>query len=144
MNLNQFAIKIDRSANLMPKSENAHVRAVFLLVDQAVVLATPVDTGRARSNWRASNNAPISTTIAPYAPGNRLGLGEGANAAAAMAQARAAAAARKSGETMYITNNLPYIELLNANYSPQAPSRYVEQAIQAGLVAAAKRKFVVP
>lgn len=133
MNLRDFSIKVQRMGTGFPRAANAHFRRCFLAVDQAVVISTPVDTGFARSNWRASVGGPASSTISPYSPGNRLGRGEGANAAGAMSQAKAVAAARQPGQTMYLTNNVNYIGKLNAGSSAQAGPNFVERGIVAGL-----------
>jgi hypothetical protein len=113
---------------------NYIVQAVAIEVDQALVMATPVDTGRARSNWIASLGRPRRSVIGPYAPGKKLGLGESGNANAAMAQARAVITARTSnGQAVYITNNVPYIGDLNAGRSPQArPAGFAQRASQVG------------
>jgi hypothetical protein len=112
--------------------------------------ATPVDTGRARSNWRAvagpgSLGRTPTNTLAPYAPGRKLGLSETANASAAkaaVAKAIQTAAndilavrglkgrAGKAPPTARIFNNTSYIGMLNyAGSSPQAPPLFVESAL---------------
>jgi hypothetical protein len=105
-----------------------------LAADQAVVLATPVDKGRARSNWLVELDAPARTTIEPYVPGEN-GNTSGPNTAAALAQGQATIAGyngdRNSG--IAISNNLPYIGRLNAGSSRQAPAGFVEKAVQAAV-----------
>lgn len=112
---------------------NKVVRKTALAADREVVLATPVDTGRARSNWLVSLGSGREDTIEPYAdlgshtdPSKKS---ETANASAAMAQAAGVVAGRKEGQDIYITNNLPYIELLNSGSSAQAPAHFVEKAV---------------
>jgi hypothetical protein len=111
------------------------VRKCALIIDGAVVLATPVDTGRARSNWQVSANSPITTTREPYSPGSQLGKGEGANARAALQQGQQVIANYKGGTpdaAIYIANNLAYIGRLNAGSSKQAPAAFVETAVMQG------------
>lgn len=101
------------------------VRKVALAVDAAVVLATPVDTGRARSNWQVDlNRAPDGTLPEPASPAE--------GAARATAEAKEKAAAYKTGDVLHITNNLPYIGRLNEGWSAQAPAGFVEEAALAG------------
>lgn len=114
--------RVNRNANLL-------VRRVALVADQALVLGTPVDEGRARSNWLVSVGQPRRDVIEPYSPGKGLGIGEGSNAQGAINQARAAIAGQKDGQAIYISNNLPYIEPLNNGSSAQAPAGFVEMAI---------------
>ena len=111
---------------------NSAIKKVVIAVDQAVVLATPVDRGPARSNWQVSLGQPKTNVISAYAPGDKLGVGEQANAAGALDQGRAAVAGRQEGQDVYIANNIPYIGKLNDGSSAQAPVNFVEQAVLAG------------
>lgn len=110
------------------------VRATALAVDQAVVVATPVDKGRARSNWLVELDAPARTTVEAYAPGEG-GSTASANTAAALAQGGATIAIYNGdhNRSIAISNNLPYIGALNSGSSLQAPAGFVEKAIQAGV-----------
>lgn len=117
------------------------VRKCALAIDGAVVIATPVDTGRARSNWQVENNGPNPTTIQPYSPG-REGSTGGANSRAAIEQGKAKIAAYKgsaSGGSIHITNNLSYIGRLNNGSSKQAPAGFVEKAMLIGINAIKNR-----
>ena len=110
------------------------VRMAALAADQAVVMATPVDKGRARSNWIVQMNAPARATIEAYAPGSGGSTGA-ANAAGALSQGQAVISGydgdRHSG--IVISNNLPYIGALNNGSSRQAPAGFVQKAIQAAV-----------
>lgn len=98
--------------------QNTHnmVRIAALAVDRKLVFRTPVDTGQARSNWLVGINAPTRQTEGVESPG------------AAIARASATIRASKPGDTIYISNNLPYIGELNRGKSRQAPPGFVEQA----------------
>ena len=111
--LNGFARRMKIRGAQVESGVNKAVQKVALAIDQAVVLATPVDTGRARSNWQVSLIVPILSTREPYAPGRSLGLSESANARAAIGQAKAIIPARKPEQEIHITNNLHYISDLN-------------------------------
>jgi hypothetical protein len=106
-------------------------RMTALLIDQMVVLGTPVDTGRARSNWRASVGTPLGGVIEPYAPGRKLGLGEGANAAEALNQASVVINSARSGDPIYISNNVHYIGKLERGHSTQN-REFVKRAVARG------------
>jgi hypothetical protein len=110
------------------------VRKVALVVDSVVVLATPVDTGRARSNWTVTLDNAAEGVREPYSPGEGLGTGEGANAQAALNQGMATVAQYRSSNnsSIHIANNLPYIERLNDGSSAQAPAGFVQKAVQQG------------
>jgi len=108
-------------AKLVDKIKNDHVKKVVLTalnVHQRIVQKTPVDTGRARSNWLASIGSPATGTV-------------GASPSLTV-QARRVFNNKSVpfGTNLYIANNLPYIERLNQGYSKQAPMHFVEMAIQ--------------
>lgn len=73
---------------------------------------TPVDTGRARSNWLPSIGTPRSDTTENLSGSTEI------------------ASNYKLGQKIFITNNLPYIKRLNEGHSTQAPSGYVELTVQ--------------
>lgn len=89
-------------------------------------LGTPVDTGWARANWVPSVGAPAIMDAANKEP------------SAADIAARQKIAERGGNELLswqptdgaiFTTNNVPYIEPLNAGHSPQSPRGFVQNAI---------------
>lgn len=133
--LRQFAGRIRVMGKRIEKNADAMTRKVALAVDSAVVIATPVDTGRARSNWQVNLGSPADGTREAYTPGAEGSTG-GANAQAAIDQGRAEIAKYKGGSAIHITNNLPYIGRLNDGHSAQAPAGFVEKAVLVGVAAA--------
>lgn len=131
MNLREFSQRIGIIGTTVAENSEKLVRKVGLAVDASVVIATPVDTGRARSNWLVRLDVPTDATIAAYFPGKEKSTA-GVNAAAAIDQGKATIAGYRTGQTIHITNNLKYIGRLNNGYSAQAPAAFVEQAVQAG------------
>jgi hypothetical protein len=91
---------------------------VALGIDRRLVMETPVDTGQARANWLISINTP------------RFDTGPPMTAAAALVLAKSAISAARSGDTVYISNNLPYIAALNRGRSSQAPAGYIQNIIR--------------
>ena len=137
--LNEFTRRIRARANTLGDNLTKTVRRVAITADAALVLGTPVDTGRARSNWIVALGAPASQVIEPYSPG-KAGSTEGANTQAALDQGESVITDYVAGQDMeiHITNNLPYIQRLNDGYSAQAPANFVETAVMEA-VAAARR-----
>lgn len=109
-------------------SDNADrlVRRCALAIDATVVLATPVDTGRARGNWQVEIGSPASGVTDSLDPSGAGAVREGKGVIESYK-------GDKNG--IYITNNLPYIERLNQGWSKQAPAGFVEEAIQVGVSA---------
>lgn len=122
--LKTFVRRIKLRARKIEKNTDTMVRKVILAVDQAVVLATPVDTGRARANWQPTLGDPATGTLPePKSSGAGLQMAlEAANRIAAMYKGG-------QGSVVHITNNLEYIEYLNQGSSTQAPANYVGTAI---------------
>lgn len=147
MSLGDFARRINILARDVDKNINDTVKRCALAIDQTVVLATPVDTGRARSNWRVSLGEPIRTVIEPYSPltggSDPSKIGENSNATAALAQGREVISRRKPEQEIYISNNVNYIERLNAGWSAQAEAGFVQQAIIDGAAAILSSKVVL-
>lgn len=86
-----------------------------------VVQKTPVDTGRARSAWNLTYDAPVDFEGAEFGQGGS-GAGQAANAAIARNSAALATRASRPFETVYISNSLPYIQRLEDGHSRQAPA----------------------
>lgn len=132
MNLRQFSIRIRRLGSNVETNAVKLVRKVALSVDSTVVMGTPVDTGRARSNWQVEIGKPARGTVEAYAPGKEGSTG-GQNAQIALALGAGVIATYKGGESIHLTNNLPYIGALNRGHSAQAPSGFVETAVLDGV-----------
>lgn len=130
-----LAIRLTERAKTYQKKVDELQRQVALVVDSALVLATPVDTGRARSNWITTTGKRANYSVLPYAPGENLGIGESANASATMAQAREALKSHASGEAIFLTNNVRYIGDLNQGTSPQAPKNFVQIQVRSAVKA---------
>jgi hypothetical protein len=104
-----------RAAELkITQASEKTVRATALQLFTQVIERTPVDTGAARGNWRtAINQAPIGTV-------ERTGSGP------ALSEVNLAAARFTLADTIYLANNLPYIERLESgDWSRQAPQGMV-------------------
>lgn len=118
---------LKKAGNTIAENADRLTRRCALAIDAAVVLATPVDTGRARANWQVEIGSPASGTVDPTDKSGQAALDAG----------KKVIEGYKSGDAIYITNNLPYIERLNDGWSAQAPAGFVEQAINVGTAAIA-------
>lgn len=123
MSLRAFSRRIRRIGRNVERRADEVVRETALVVDQAVVLATPVDTGRARGNWQVGIDTAVTDARDVLDPSGAGTIAEGA----------ARVAGRRSGQTIFISNNVPYIGRLNEGSSSQAPAMFVEQAVAAGV-----------
>lgn len=96
-------------------------RATALAVYGKLIETTPVDTSRARSNWWMDIN--IASTVVRDADN----ASSGGSQSLKVSQSETLLA-----DTIYITNNLPYIRRLDEGYSQQAPAGMVAQSVQYG------------
>ena len=91
-----------------------------------VIAGTPVDTGRAMNNWNLSIATPDRSVTEQ---------GGVVNAVQTIKQTGALGelASLKPFQTVWISNNLPYIMELEEGHSRQAPNGWVERAVQTNL-----------
>ena len=134
--MTQLSKRMQKYSVAVEAAVNKIVQKTALLVDQVVVSSTPVDTGKARSNWLPSLGGPRNGTIPPYVPypsyADPVKFGESGNAQGAIDAARLVVGARsKSSEDIYIRNSVHYISDLNDGNSRQAPAGFVQMAVQA-------------
>lgn len=93
------------------------VRASALSVGASLVQRTPVDTGRAKANWVPGIGSVSTKTTGDI------------NAEAALGAINQALQTWKPGQTIYITNSLPYIKRLEDGWSKQAPAGMVRLTV---------------
>lgn len=131
--LGEFGDNMIRMSVRVEANVNRKVRRLALLILSELVIQTPVDTGRARSNWIVGlGGPPDAINEDPYVPGEG-GSTDAANANAAIAAGTAAVSDREPGQTIYLSNNAPYIEKLNQGWSAQAPAGFIQAAVQHGV-----------
>lgn len=110
------------------------VKRAALAADTAVVLNTPVDTGRARGNWLASIGAPRA---------EELGVEGGQTGATAQVQAEQEVRRWKLGMgPIFLVNNVPYILRLEQGHSKQAPQGMTQFAIAAAKLQLRKARLL--
>jgi hypothetical protein len=129
MAFQRFANYMRRVARGVVERSDLLTRRVAITALEDLVRGTPVDKGVARSNWRVSLNAPTTGVIPAYAPGRHLGIGETANASAAIGAGRAVIAQVREGQTIYISNSIPYLEKLRNGHSLQQPRDWVNTSL---------------
>lgn len=92
-------------------------RAICSELFKSVVMDTPVDTGRARGNWQITTGSPNRNITDRLSPGFSSVVSQELQNLGAL------------GDTVYMTNNLPYIEGLEYGSSGQAPSGMVRKNV---------------
>lgn len=110
-----MALAFDRQIEAFAKKANISIdraiRGTSIKLFSAIILASPVDTGRFRANWQASNERPASGEVNGFAdPVNKV-----------TTYINGAPFANE----FTLANNLPYAYKLEFGYSDQAPQGMV-------------------
>lgn len=112
----EFEGDLDKFAKQVGIDYDTVVKRVAFDLFTRIVQKTPVDTGRARASWNISIGEPVFTV----APDNQPAMTEADIRAKA---SRMLAAGRKLTEPVWITNNLPYIIVLEEGGYPINPKK---------------------
>ncbi|NNC01893.1 HK97 gp10 family phage protein [Corallococcus exiguus] len=111
----RFSKQVQAFVKATEARANEVVRKTALGVLANVVTASPVDTGRFRGNWQVGiGDRPAGTVDAEDKDGSAVVSREGAKLEGVAV-----------GETVFITNNLPYARRLEFGWSQQAPKGMV-------------------
>ena len=127
-NLNDLAISLEKKAKAIDKAASKVAIDTALALVRELVNHTPVDTSAALSNWQVSLDSAKFNFINPYVPGD-FGYTAAASSAQALGVAIGVLGKKKPGQTIFISNNAPYIRDLNSGTSKQAPAGFVESAV---------------
>lgn len=90
----------------MAQSE-AKIKKAFIGLSTDIIMDTPVLSGRLKNNWMVSKNIPSNETTSET--GNQ-------------SINRVSSFSFKLGDTIYLTNNLPYALRIEYGYSKKSPN----------------------
>lgn len=124
----QFEKNMGRIGAGVAANADETMRRVAIAATQTVIVATPVLSGRARSNWLASLGSSRVETVEP--------LGDGAAATQPAIDAATTVIRSYDGDRdrdIRLGNSLPYIDPLNQGSSAQAPAGFVRLSVQAAV-----------
>ena len=116
-NLNEFNADLSKFGEAVEKAPCLLLRKIAVGILKRVKEMTPVKIGRAKGNWFPSVGEP-SSEINLDARGDN---------------GKRFPAKVPDFPVLWITNNLPYINKLNAGSSTQAPANFVEIAVESEL-----------
>lgn len=143
-NLSDLARRLTLLAGNGPDgvSERANAAAIFVATQIVVdlVQSTPVDESTALSNWQVGLGDRPAVPLPAYVPGH-AGSSRAASIAETIAAATRILREKRPGESVWISNVLPYIRKLNDGSSSQAPAGFVERSELIGRKALQTAKF---
>lgn len=122
---------VDTFAKGIEAGMDAAVKAVVEAGVEVIADQTPVDTTRAVSNWQVTIGGPAGGEVPPHVPGSVGGSGASAARSVTKSRGRTAMAAYKGAKAAYITNNVPYIGVLEYGDAKHRPSGMVAKGLQA-------------
>lgn len=129
-NTGTLTVDLNKILNKSMTNASQIARAIALELEARVVQKSPVDTGRLRGNWNVGINAP-----------NMAEQGADISGMESNARALGALSSFKLGDSIFITNNLPYTHKLEfglygdgpktmGGYSKQAPQGFIRITYQ--------------
>lgn len=104
-----FDLSLDHFAKKVQLAPGTITKQVAFDLFGCIVRKTPVETGRARGSWTIAMNEADRSVLPPAPQGT------------VYPSPKTGPLAVRSGETIWISNNLPYITALEDGHSQQAP-----------------------
>lgn len=120
----KFVNTIEKFTQIVDVRANFVIRKLAFDGFDGLLRRTPVDTGRARASWRLGINR-VNTSVSPERTRASKRGGKSVGTSAEIGE-QVKAFNAKFGDTVHITNNLPYIEDLEKGSSAQAPAGMLE------------------
>lgn len=133
--------EMKRLGKRFEKNVNDHMVKVGAVTQSNLQRETPIDEGRARSNWLGSLNNPTNEQIESYSSGSN-GSSAGIVSRAAEDQYNEATQGRKLQEDIYISNNLPYIIPLDKGRTSQTDPNFINRSIESAVIITRDDKFL--
>lgn len=110
-----FSFQVSEFIEKAKGAINATEREIIIEIGRSVIIMSPVDTGRFRNNWKFSVSTPDLSVTGDVDPSGEE----------AIAKITDGVIEFQSGQTAFITNNLPYAIPLEYGHSGQAPDGMV-------------------
>lgn len=126
-----LAVRVEDMQENISKAAHELKIEIARAVHRDLVYVTPVDTSQALSNWVLTTEEPWNLFIDPHVEGFQ-GSSQRASAEFALEAGEQQIKLSRPGESLFISNNAPYIVKLNEGSSQQAPAGFVERSILIG------------
>lgn len=113
---------------------------VAMAMETNLVRTTPVDTSNALSNWQGSLENPIFNEIMPYSVGTK-GSTRIVSGNEAIAETKRAIENKQPGQSVFLSNNAPYIRDLDSGSISKQPGGFVSASLLIGHLTARRFKM---
>lgn len=128
MDFKQFAKLMEQRADNIIENTNELKKEVSTQLVTALAEFTPMDTGKASSNWLVGVNSPRTEQIEAHSPGTSRST-RPQNIRATIDSAKVILDTVAPGDQVHVSNNTDYIKDLERGTSGQAPTGMVKQSI---------------
>jgi hypothetical protein len=130
MSKGSFTLSLQAFVEQTGRNADTVLREATLSLLNAILLRSPVDTGRFRGNWNVGEQPDYTVRNESYAGSTPESRGAAA-ATESMVRARAELQGFHAGQQLVLANGLPYgIELEYHAHSKQAPNGFVRLALK--------------
>lgn len=120
----KFVNVIEKFTHIVGLRGDTVIRKLAFDAFDGLLRRSPVDTGRFRASWRLGINR-VNESVSPERTRASKRGGKSAGSSAEIGE-QVKAFNAKFGDTVHITNNLPYAQALEDRHSNQAPAGVLE------------------
>ena len=115
-----FALNLAKQIEAANDKVESIVKVTMIELFNRVIQKSPVDTGRFRANWNCSIGSPDLSTSQAIDP----------SGSGAISKANSTVVSYTlNGQSVFLTNNLPYADRLENGWSKQAPNGMVRLSV---------------
>jgi hypothetical protein len=111
-----FALNLAKQIEAANDKVESIVKVTMIELFNRVIQKSPVDTGRFRANWNCSIGSPDLSTSQAIDPSGSGAISKATSTVVSYTL---------NGQSVFLTNNLPYADRLENGWSKQAPNGMV-------------------
>lgn len=115
-----FALNLAKQIKAANDKAESIVKVTMIELFNRVIQKSPVDTGRFRANWNCSIGSPDLSTSQAIDPSGSGAISKATSTVVSYTL---------NGQSVFLTNNLPYADRLENGWSKQAPNGMVRLSV---------------
>ena len=115
-----FALNLAKQIEVANDKVESIVKVTMIELFNRVIQKSPVDTGRFRANWNCSIGSPDLSTSQAIDPSGSGAISKATSTVVSYTL---------NGQSVFLTNNLPYADRLENGWSKQAPNGMVRLSV---------------
>jgi hypothetical protein len=115
-----FALNLAKQIEAAKAQSELVAKKTMIELFNRVIQKSPVDTGRFRANWNCSIGSPDLSTSQAIDPSGSGAISKATSTVVSYTL---------NGQSVFLTNNLPYADRLENGWSKQAPNGIVRLSV---------------